>query len=523
MTRITSIQDLHAQAGQIEDALRTLDPGPMPAHVQERLDRTYASLKKIPQETAPRRRRYRKGAIVVSVAAACALVTGGAFAATSLLTMGPGDAAFFAGDKNLPVFSSMAGGARELSASVGQTAVVDGMSVTLDSVSCDRNVANLYLTLSKDGGFDLGALSTYAGSEESEWARLEGLMPALSYTVRGSDGVKCTGDVSRLDAYLEGDAVKCLMRITPETAMAEQAEVTISTWPEGASAPVDAFAVGLDMTGVPAPRELGSQDIAFSTTQGEKTLALERFTVSSLATVMVTRNQEAQWTDETGATVTGWPQEYIHPRNVMVTDEYGHTLEVVEAGDGQGEGAGDPCIVEFAGIDPDAESVTFTPVLTDDEAMEAARLQRVAQMRSGQEPADDSVVVDVSQPGAKVALSPLGGYEITDWTVQDETVTIMMKPYGWTPGAPELIAEGPVSTLAETGVDPVTGQTWTGEHSAIMYQKWDYSTGEVAQISSYYKATDQELESIHDYRCFVYPDWYYTLDAAAAKTLAFMA
>lgn len=520
MNNIISLDEGGTSAFSAEDLKACLDPGCMPDAVQERLDRTYASLKRIPQQAPPKRRRVRRGLLAVSIAAACALVSGAAFAAATLIPMGTGDGAFFAGDKNLPVFDSMEPGAKALGAEVGQVATIDGVCVTLDSISCDRNVANLYLTLSKEGGFDMGALSVYEGSEESEWARLQSVMPILSYEVSGSDGARCSGSVGRLDAYLDGTDVKCLMRITPELTMPDQVQIDIEAYPSDLPGSVRAFSVGLDMASVPAPRELGAQELTFETTQGNKTLDVERFTASELATVMVARNQEEQWTDAAGVAASGWPEDRIHPRNIKVTDSAGNVLQPVEPGDGQGTSADDACVIEYAGLAADATSVTFTPILADEAAMEADRLERMRLMQAGQVPSADKVTVDVTQPGAKIATSPLGGYEVAGWIVADATVTIMLKPYGWTPGAPELIPASVVPMLAVESTDPETGQRHRALHSAIGYTKWDYATGELAQITSYYKATNAELEAVHAYECHVYPDGYYSEDATAAQTLA---
>lgn len=549
-----------AEAKLDRDIKHAMDAGEIPAAVQARLDRTYACFEKIPQDAVQlrARRKVSKAAMAIGIAAACVLLAGVAYAASNMLQMNSGGGSFFTSQKNLPVFDSMEPGAQALSAQVGQTASIDGVEVTLDEISCDRNVANLYLTLRKDGGFDEKELSNYSGSEEGEWAKLQNALPILQYSLTGSDGAQALGDVRRLDAYMEGDAIKCMLRIVPEKTMPTQLQMDISAWEDGQTEAKPIFSFGLDLENLSAPKELGSQDLVFSTSEGEKHLDIERFTSSELACVMVVHPQTKHWVEKDGSEAEGLDDDALNPALLKVADDLGNVLHAVEPGDGNGIEEGAACIIEYAGISPEASSVSFTPILEDTEAMEADRLARVDQANSekaaedpqdglnanvnvsqddgvasqdasvasanstASAPADDSIVVDVSQKGAKIPLTGLGGYEVSGWSVDGSTVTISLKPYGWVPAGdvPELIADADVTMLQEQWSDPDSGQSGTGEHSAIRYVKFDYATGEVVQIDSYYKATQEELSAIHDYKTYIYPSDWYTEDEQAAKTLS---
>lgn len=198
------------------------------------------------------------------------------------------------------------------------------MDVTLDRISCDRNVANLYLTLRKPGGFSLEELANYAGSEEGEWAKLQNTLPLLRYTLASDEGPIASGNVRRLDAYLEDGAVKCLMRIVPEVTMPAEVRVVIEGFDPESGDAVHGFEVGLDLASVPAPRELGTQTIAFDTAQGSKALQLERFTVSELGCVMVSRSQNATWVNDEGRSVSGLAADALDPSLLKVTDGAGN-------------------------------------------------------------------------------------------------------------------------------------------------------------------------------------------------------
>lgn len=505
-----------------EKIARVMDPGEMPADVAARLERTYESLPKIPQASVRKHgRKVKKSAVVISVAAACALLAGVAYAAPGLLQMNSGGGSFFTSEKNLPVFDSMEPGAKALSAQVGQTASIDGIDVTLDEVSCDRNVANLYLTLQKPGGFDTDELATYEGSGEGEWSRLQNALPIFEYSLTDSDGEATTGDVRRLDAYMEGGDIKCMMRIVPESTMGTQVQMDIRAWEDGVSEAELAYSFGLDLENIPEPKELGQQSLIFNTSQGDKHLNMKRFTSSELACVMVADSQISEWTDGNGDDVAGLPQDAMNPAMLKIADNLGNILYAVEPGDGNGIDENGASIIEYAGISPEATSVTFTPILEDTEAMEADRAARAQQIAATGQIADDgSITVDVSQSGAKIPLTQLGGYEISGWSVEGSTVTISMRPYGWV-GAmdvPELTPEANVSMLTEQWSDPETGESGVGAHSAIRYVKHDYSSGEIVQIDSYYKATQEELAAVHNYRAHVYPNNWYIADEQASKT-----
>lgn len=493
---------------------RALDPGSIPAHVQERLERTYASFGKIPQDALPMRARRRmgRGAMAVAVAATCALFAGVAYAATNMIQMQAGEGAFFASGQNLPVFDSMEPGAKALSAQVGQTASIGGVQMTLDEVSCDRSVANLYLTLHADDGFDMESLSSYTGSTEDEWAKVQNAIPTLGFAITGNDGVTSEGTVRSMDAYLEGGDIKCMMRVVPETVMAEQVQLDIKAWDQESASLDQAFSVGMDLADVPKPRELAAQEIAFDTVQGTKVLDLERFTSSELACVMVVGAQGGDGQEASA--------DALDPSCLKVTDERGSVLHPVEAGDGLGVSEAEPRIIEFAGLSSDASSVTLTPVLADEEAMESDRQARVRALEESGSVPDDALHVDVSQVGAKIPLTELGGYEIARWEVEGSTVRISLAPYGWVPAGsvPELIPDGEVTMLAEEWTDPDTGQTGMGEHSAIRYVKWDYATGMAVQMDHYYKASSEELSALVSYRVHTYPAGWYAEDAAAAQT-----
>lgn len=536
-----------------EDELRRavtdeLDAGPLPREAQAKLDGVYASLESIPQDrptsadaSAPQRhepvkrrggaraahgkmtggRVVRRGALVAAAAVTAVLLGGAAFAATTLLQMQPGDAPFFAGGKNLPIYGSLQEGVSSLSAEVGETVEVDGVQVTLDSVSCDRNIVNMFFTLEKEGGFDLTEQSIYEGSQESEWTRLENLSPRFSFKLASNGESLGSGSVFRLDAYQEDGKVKVMQRIVPETTLPDQVDISLEGWaswkPYEEGAEPFTFDVGLDLSTVAQPRELGAQDLTFATSEGAKTMGIQRFTASELGTVMVVRNDEEETIEESGRPVYNVAEGSITPSMLKIADDKGNVLTPVGAGDGTGVNPAGAYVVELAGLSPDASSVTFTPMLYAADWESMTEDERAALYEQ------DDRTVDVTQIGAKLETSEYGGYELTGWDVADGTVSISLKPYGWQ--APFGLAGGMRPTqqptpLYEEWYDEETGEKYWGYHTSVVHEKHDYQTGELLLIHSYYAAGDDELRGLTEYE-YRASFGEYREEADASQTLSF--
>lgn len=533
-----------------EDELRRavideLDAGPLPREAQAKLDGVYASLGSIPQDrpapaeataqrAQPVRRRtveraahgkptggrvVRRGALVAAAAVTVALLGGAAFAATTLLQMQPGDAPFFAGGKNLPIYGSLQEGVSSLNAEVGETVEVDGVRVTLDSVSSDRNIVNLFFTLEKEGGFDLTEQSSYEGSQENEWARLQRLAPRFTCALSSNGESIGTDAVYLLDAYQEDGKVKVMQRIVPKTTLPDQVDIALEGWAtwkpyEEGDEPFT-FDVGLDLSTVAQPRELGAQDLTFATSEGDKTMGIQRFTASELGCVMVVRNDEEETIEESGRPMYNVAEGSITPSMLKIADDRGNVLTPVGAGDGTGIDPSGAYVVELAGLSPDATSVTFTPMLYTADWESMTEDERAAINEQNDR------TVDVSRIGAKLETSEYGGYELTGWDVADGTVSISLKPYGWqAPFAGGMQPTQQPTPLYEEWYDEETGEKYWGYHTSVEYQKRDYRTGELLLIGSYYAAGDDELRGLTEYEYHA-TFGEYREESDASQTLSF--
>lgn len=517
------------QDDQVRDALhRAYGDEKIPFRAQTKLEETYARLGSIPQVritavnpdshgSAPReggkkasRRALGKVPIVAAALVAALMLCGfTAYAASRLLEVGPNEASYFEGD-SLPVYDTLQAGTASLSADVGESQSIGAATVTFDTVSTDRNIVNLFFTIEQEGGFDLGSLSLYEGSNESEWARLQRLIPSFGYSI-ASDGEKLDeGSVRRLDAYLEDGKVRCMMRIVPHVTLPDHVDLSLNngflSYASADQSQTFGFSVGLDLSAVAHPQELGSQDLIFQTQEGEKKLSIERFTVSDFGTVFVAKNYSEY--SEDGMTY-GIPDNAINPSLLKITDAQGNVLSAVDAGDGMGFGLGDSFVIELSGLQSTEGGVTFTPMLVSEWAYSESLDENFRE-------------TDATQIGTKLPMSEYGGYELIDRSIEGNTISIALHPYGWLMSGMhfELIPLDEATILWEDYTDPETGEAFQSGHSGIRYTKYDYKTGDLIQMDSYYAASEEELQDI---RRYTYRAAFgaYTEDADAALAVSF--
>jgi hypothetical protein len=153
--------------------------------------------------------------------------------------------------------------------------------------------------------------------------------------------------------------------------------------------------------------------------------------------------------------------------------------------------------VELLGLDPQAQSVTITPVNWEDPW-----------------PSSDSPQVltyDVSQTGTRVPLSDVGGVTISGYEIKDGQVVIKAKPYGYI---------GPVGreTFNPALSDGLLyGTLNESRRVALANQYYDRTEDLIVSITDYYVATDEQLAQITDYRAIFEPG--FSLDEPAARTL----
>lgn len=471
--------------------------------------------------------RGKRTLLIAAAAALAAMLGCSAFAASRFLQVGQGEAPFFEAGANLPVYDSLQPASASATVPVGASVQVAGSTLTLDSVSCDRSIATASFTLSREGGIDLAAGSIYDGARVDEWTSLQTIAPHLTCNVVVDGATVETCPVYTLDAYLEDGTAKYLMRVVPQSTLPEQAELVfegvigLSAKTDGNQDPgwlPQALSAPLDLSAVAAPDELGAQDVVFSTSDGDKTMGIMRFTRSALGCVMVVRNDEVERIEDGGRPMYSVQEGSMLPSALKITDSEGNVLTPVDAGDGTGISPSDPYVIELAGMSPTAQSVSFTPkASTEDEGLTAE--ERTAAY-------DASLrTFDASRPNTRIEVSDLGGFDVLGRTVEDGVVTLRLKPYGWMTSpqmlASEILPVEQPTALHDEYVDEATGEVYGGYHTALQYVKSDYLTGEYLSIVKYYAASDEELEGLTEYTYRT--EFGVQLDDGATVTLPFAA
>lgn len=498
------MNDTNANNANIDAVLRSeIGKNNIPSDVQQRLDETYRNLSDVPQVSAGQKKipKGRRGLVVLVAAALTALLAGGATAATRLLEMGTGNVDFFESGSNIPVYDSMEDAAKTMSADVGESVQLGDLRITVDSISCDRSIANVYLTMSKEGGIDVDAelkerypLSSF--ETKDEWSRISRLVPYMNFTATSYGEIVCKGAVRRLDAYQQDGQIKVLTRLIMEKTLPEETDIELSFEMGQTLETVQrtTINIGLDLSSVTLPKELEPQVITFPTSQGEKHMKLEHFAVSELGTVMAIGNETQITYREDGN-----PDAYITPDEALdfyelkLTDSKGNILNYVDAGDGVWQSPTHSYLFELAGVSPEADSVTFTPMLFND----------ARDMVNG-DFAENKI--SLSEIPVDVPISEYGGYRLTNRTVSGGVDTLSLKPYGWIPIGMKS------EFVSESSSGPLSS------YESLLVHKWDYETGECLNITSYYTATDEEISTI-DSISYRTQFGRYSEEADAAQTL----
>jgi hypothetical protein len=133
---------------------------------------------------------------------------------------------------------------------------------------------------------------------------------------------------------------------------------------------------------------------------------------------------------------------------------------------------------------------------------------------------DDRRLVDLSQVGTQIALSNLGGLTVVSHEIEQGTVTIKLKPYGYLGGTSAVGGKpggGTEFVLQDEGSLSL-GETTDGtQHSGIKTSWYDRSEGLIVLTTDYYAATDDELTQATTYA--YYYQGYLSADESAALTL----
>jgi hypothetical protein len=163
--------------------------------------------------------------------------------------------------------------------------------------------------------------------------------------------------------------------------------------------------------------------------------------------------------------------------------------------DPQYDGTAQLYVCELVGLDPQAQSVTITPI----------------RGLHGGTSSSDRVIVDLAQPGAEVTYSDLGGLTLVSREVQGSDVTTVFKPHGYI-GGPSLV-DGMGGLVLETDGLPLNENNSLGSVTSW----YDRANNLVVLYEHFYAATEEDLAQATTYSYACYNSL--TLDENATLTL----
>jgi hypothetical protein len=479
---------------QLQDLLE-LEPVPFDAkrikqRVFGRLDDAATTAQSSPQrrqarsQRQPRRRLSRR--LTVALVAAAVMIIGipSAFAVSDLIAnMSEGGIGFFnttgAADKdvNKPTYYvSMQADLEKLNAPVGQTLTFDGGTITLDTLAVDDNFLNAFFTIRYDEPINTEGIGN--GLAMPEWFGLLALAPpdiiclVDGEEITGRTNVSSGGDFENDPYYIDERTIgvmmhKVIIKDLPDvfdlsiSVFGDEIVVADSATLRGAHID-DSFEMTVDKSASAAlTRSIEPGDYRFEGALGTREIKLERISFSPFGVIAVI---QAENIDD------------IAP--LVVVDDLGNTaLFQFRNGvanwptDPQYDGTLQNYVFELVGLDPQAQSVTITPI-----AYETA-----------QEDSYEFRLVDLSQVGAQIALNNLGGVTVVSHEIEQGAVTIKLKPYGY------LQSTGPEFVLQDDQLLS-HGETLDGVPRMGIKTSWyDRGEGLIVLTTDYYAATDEEL------------------------------
>lgn len=410
-------------------------------------------------------------------------------------------------------------------APVGQSVTYGGVTMTLDTIAMDVSGMDAFFTI--DGN---EAIQEAIGREgyDPDWEKLYGFFKLWRTTVNGDDSalnqvqtdyyLNDEGQLQIWAHYLfstvpQGDDIN--VEIHAECNVGPDADSLYGDWQ-----PFE-FAVSLDGASVRAGGravEPGTYDLGQNYTIDVETAKLnwpdQADKITDSLTVQTPLRLQHLAFGPLGGSLTTEPAGNAEYQDGIIQNESfpGTALALADdTGRTIYASSGKEMNLDSLNLtvpDPAATALTITPVVLD---MDAYDLQ------------ERTVTMEEMQNGCQIELSPLGGYTVQNFTIEDHAITYEMVPYGaWAGGDSELIPndEGLINLVENEATvlgGEQDGETVTTYHSGLRSQTVDGTTGTITVRLDYYAATREQIESIPSFS-YRYQGAY-KLDTAHAITL----
>lgn len=445
------------------------------------------------------KRHNRKPVRVALIAAAILCACTVTVVAGVSFQMGNGTIGFFDGDSD-SMLQSLRPDLESYTAQINQAITHQGVTVTLDSISADRNIINAFFTATSDQPYEVWSKNPHETNDEIARSMSEEFIvgqagPHFSYKITGEGMSEAVLGAETVESYKQDDnTVKIMVRIVPDQLLPDKFTIDLNSSETFYTQGNWSFSNELDISTVSPGKIADKQILQFNTAEGEKKLELEKLALTPFGIGVSATNRAVVTTDKDED--YKYTDGYTNLEQMLIRDDKGNVLNRREDGNG---GDTNYDSYELLGVSPDTKSISFTPIVYPEYKTDEERIAAFKEVdKRGR------MIMNVTDIGSKVETSNLGGYTLTNYSVEGSDINFTLKPYGYT---------------TNVELSPVDDHVTLTSNKRIGMQsvKQDYKTGELMFSIHYYAATPEELAQITQFEYS--KDLVTTLDEAATVTV----
>lgn len=440
---------------------------------------------------------HRKALRILAVAAMLVVLTSVAVyaAANIYLSMTKQEVGYFTPEASAdtPVNSSVyhpeiAEDLSQFNAAVGQSIPFEGKTVTLDSVSVDDNFLNYFFTIAFDEAIDLNEYE----DDTPAYSKLQGFLPRIFTTVDGE--YLLSTSYQTMDAYdpymTDEKTIQLMVREAIPNDLPDVLELGVYLAYEqrdfdylNPDTSDKKIKLTLDKSAAKPYTRYGEPGLyTLQTKDGEKNLEITKLSVSPFGMLMTTKlyyedetgnplsteeKEKILKADDRGDLQLRWRKAYPRINQFYITDDRGNVVNPYSPA----WTTLDYDTNELIGAAADATSLTFTPIVNQPEGSPRQESQ--------------DIYVPITQVGAKLPITNLGGYTIESYSINGSKVSVKLKPYGKVDyyGSGGIVWEDYDSVPVKNG-----------NHTGLLQEQIDRKTGILTFSLNYYTATQEQLE-----------------------------
>lgn len=375
-------------------------------------------------------------------------------------------------------------------AAIGETVTDNGVSITLDNISMDVTSMDIFLTISGQEAIDeIMSWDDYGPL----WNRFFDVGPDFYYATINGETI-AQYDVE--DWYLNEDGSLKLWRhyILTDVPEGDEIQVVLEDNTALGRSGEWKFTVTLDGESVRAgakiaqPADFPMPEVTYKDIDGKdytlnRDLHLSYLAFGPVGGVIQTIVEENHTTDSVGRDVV--INEGMDASMLYITDNTGNELYTCKATVISGSA------LNLTAPAENATSITLTPVI-----------QQFSE-DGGWLGEERTISLDELTKGVKIETSPIGGYTVENFVIKDGAISYDLVPYGWSGSYSEVIRpqyDGKITQLEEEVTNLQDGGTATILKSGLLSSTVDPQTGVVSVRHDFYAATDEELETITEWK-----------------------